>query len=221
MDQLWWFLARGWLMVLFHVLLIQCRFFPPQFGIMDAGAEAMLVTMLFRRSTGTSAQLSSGAFAAHPYPARHLSSYRLRTPIHPECAISMGWCKKDVTPLLTHWRCLSCTNPSIYVVAVGNASSRRCLLLYEPLARYVKLRVAHAPGMPGTFSPPPQVSDPDMHHDTCVTHVPRCMPGSLISGFLWSWWRGKHSRCMHNPQFYVSGKEAHGERWWLSWHEET
>ena len=101
---------------------------------------------------------------------------------------------------------LPCTNPSIHVVAVGNASSRRCLLLYGPLARYVKLRVAHAPGMPGTFSPPPQVSDPDMHHDTCVTHVPRCMPGSLISGFLWSWWRGKHSRCMHDPQFYVSGK---------------
>ena len=24
-----------------------------------------------------------------------------------------------------------------------------------PLTRYVKLRVAHAPGMPGTFSPPP------------------------------------------------------------------
>ena len=28
---------------------------------------------------------------------------------------------------------------------------------------------AHAPGMPGTFSPSPQVSDPDMHHGTCVT----------------------------------------------------
>ena len=26
---------------------------------------------------------------------------------------------------------------------------------HEPLTRYVKLRVAHAPGMPGTFSPPP------------------------------------------------------------------
>ena len=26
---------------------------------------------------------------------------------------------------------------------------------YGPLTRYVKLRVAHAPGMPGTFSPPP------------------------------------------------------------------
>ena len=33
-----------------------------------------------------------------------------------------------------------------------------------PLARYVKLRVAYAPGMSGTFSPPPRVSDPDMHH---------------------------------------------------------
>ena len=45
-------------------------------------------------------------------------------------------------------------------------------LQYGPLARYVKLRVAHAPGMLGTFSPPPWVSDPDMHHGTCVTHVP-------------------------------------------------
>ena len=78
-----------------------------------------------------------------------------------------------------------------------------------PLARYVKLLVAHAPGMPGTFFPPPQVSDPDMHHGTCVTHVPWCMPGSLTTSFLWNRWRGKcsrHSRRMRNPQFYVSGK---------------
>ena len=58
-----------------------------------------------------------------------------------------------------------------------------------PLARYVKLRVVHAPGMPGTFFPPPRFSDPDMHHGTCVTDVPRCMPGSLTNGFLWSPWR--------------------------------
>ena len=51
-----------------------------------------------------------------------------------------------------------------------------------PIARYVKLRVAHAPGMPGTFSAPPRASDPDMHHGTCVTHVPWCMSGSLTSG---------------------------------------
>ena len=83
------------------------------------------------------------------------------------------------------------------------------LVCHGPLTRYVKLRVAHVPGMRGTFSPPPWVSDPDMHHGTCVTHVPWCMPGSLTSDFLWSRWRGKcsrHSRRMRNPQFYVSGK---------------
>ena len=62
------------------------------------------------------------------------------------------------------------------------------------LTRYVKLRVAHAPGMPGTFSPPLRVSDSDMHHGTCVTHVPWCMPESLSSSFLWSRWRGKSFR---------------------------
>ena len=35
-----------------------------------------------------------------------------------------------------------------------------------PLTRYVKMRVAHAPGMSGTFSPIPRVCDPDMYHDT-------------------------------------------------------
>ena len=60
----------------------------------------------------------------------------------------------------------------------------RYLLINGPLARYVKLRVAHAPGRPETFSLPPRVSDLDMQHDTCVTHVPWCMPGSLPSGFV-------------------------------------
>ena len=84
----------------------------------------------------------------------------------------------------------------------------RIVFYYGPLVRYVKLQFAHAPGMPGTFSPPPRVSHPDMHHGTCVTHIPWCMPGSLTSGFLWSRWQGKcsrHSRRMRNPQFYVSG----------------
>ena len=78
-----------------------------------------------------------------------------------------------------------------------------------PLAKYVKLRVAHAPGMPGMLSPPPRVGDPDMHHGTCVTHVPWCIPGSLISGFRWSGLGGKRSRRsrrMRKPQFSVSGK---------------
>ena len=84
---------------------------------------------------------------------------------------------------------------------------------HGPLARYVKLRVVHAPGMPGTFSPSPQVSDPDMHHGTCVTHVPWCMPWSLTSGFLWRRWCGKtfltfpaHAQ----PAIFCIWWEAHG-----------
>ena len=72
-----------------------------------------------------------------------------------------------------------------------------------------KIADAHAPRILGTFSPAPRVSDPDMQYGTCVTHVPWCMPVSLTSGLLWIWPRGKlsrHSRCMRNLQFYVSGK---------------
>ena len=50
-----------------------------------------------------------------------------------------------------------------------------CSFFHGPPAKYVKLRVVHAPGMPGTFSPPQQIINPDMHHGTCVTHVPWCI----------------------------------------------
>ena len=78
-----------------------------------------------------------------------------------------------------------------------------------PLTRCVKLRVAHAQGMLGTFSLPPRVKNRDMHHGTCVTHVLWCMPGSLTSGSLWGRWRGKrsrHSRRMRDPHFFLSDK---------------
>ena len=74
-----------------------------------------------------------------------------------------------------------------------------------PLTSYAKLRVAHAPGITGTFSPPLWISYPNKHHGTCETHL----PGPLTSGFLWSRWRRKrsrHSRRMRKPPFCVSGK---------------
>ena len=42
-------------------------------------------------------------------------------------------------------------------------------------------------GIPGTFSRrrlqrKPLVSDPGIHHGTCVTHMPWCLPGSLTRG---------------------------------------
>ena len=101
--------------------------------------------------------------------------------------------------------------PSDFVLKWSGGMWSACV--HGPLARYVKLRVVHAPGMPVTFSPPPWVSDPDMHHGTCVPHEPRYRSGSLTSGFLWSRWResvSRHSRRMRNPQFYVSGKRSIG-----------
>ena len=96
-----------------------------------------------------------------------------------------------------------------YFMSRKFAAKERCKTmvshyLYMASARYVKLRVAHAPGMPGTFSPSLRVSDPDMHQGTCVAHAPWCIPESLTSGFLWSQCRAKrsrHSRRMRNPQF--------------------
>ena len=94
-------------------------------------------------------------------------------------------------------------------IMLQHSSRWNMSVFHGPLTRYANLRVAHTPGMPGTFSPPPRLSDPYMRHGTCVTHVPRCMLGSLTSGFLWSGWQGKrsrHSRRMRNPQFSVSDK---------------
>ena len=95
-----------------------------------------------------------------------------------------------------------------YLIPNTKATERQART-HGPLTRYAKMPVAHAPGMPGTFSPPTWASDLDVHHGTCVAHVPRCMPGSLTSGSLWSRCHGRrsrHSRRMRNPQFYVSGK---------------
>ena len=95
-----------------------------------------------------------------------------------------------------------------------------------PLARYVILRVAHAPGMPGKFSPPPRFSDPDMHHGTCVTHVPWCMSGTLTSSFLWSRPRGKTFPAFPahaQPAILRIWQEAHGRHFkddivrWFKW----
>ena len=87
---------------------------------------------------------------------------------------------------------------------------------HGPLARHVNLRVVHAPGMPGMFSPPPWFSDPDMHNSKCVTHVPWCMPGSLIGGFLWNW-RGERF-----PTFPVHAQPAilrYDMIWYMIWYD--
>ena len=75
-------------------------------------------------------------------------------------------------------------------------------LAHVPLPRYVKLRVVHAPEMPGTFPPPLRLSDPDIAR-------------SLSSGFLWSRWRGKTFPVLPahaQPSIWRIWYEAHGRQ---------
>ena len=82
---------------------------------------------------------------------------------------------------------------------------------HEPLARYAKLRVAHAAGMPGTFPPPPRINYPGMHHGKCGHARAVMLAGIANLRFPLKAVAGKtfpafHSRRRLNPQFYVSGK---------------
>ena len=54
--------------------------------------------------------------------------------------------------------------PTLVQTATNRNKEQAVCITHGPLARYVKLRVTHAPGMPGTFSPPWRISDPDMRH---------------------------------------------------------
>ena len=126
---------------------------------------------------------------------------------------------------ITFWHCFN-QNTKLFVIlsrgdelnslsmAGGTAvTATKRPVFNGPLARYVELRVVRGPGMPVKFAPPPRVSDPDIHHGTCVTHVSWCLPESLNSDFLWSSVAGKTFpvfRRMRNPQFCVSGKRPIG-----------
>ena len=106
-------------------------------------------------------------------------------------------------------------NKIIIIMQQPDSKACRSEIHGSPVS-YVNLRVAHTLGMPGTFSPPPRISDPDMHQGTCLRHVPRCIPLSLTSCFLWRRRQGKcsrHSQCMRNPQFSVSGKRPMVSSW--------
>ena len=83
------------------------------------------------------------------------------------------------------------------------------LKVNEPLARYVKLRVAHAPGIPRTFSPPPISKESARQRSRHASRYVRHARAVMHAGVANPWWRGKHSRHtrrMRNPQFHVFGK---------------
>ena len=112
-----------------------------------------------------------------------------------------SWVKDD--PFSTQECCeILSTNPKTIICSSS---------LHGPLTRYVKLRVAHAPGMPGTFSPPPTSKEAASQRSRHASRHVRDARAEMHVGIANPRWRGKrsrHSRRMRNPQFYVSGRRS-------------
>ena len=83
------------------------------------------------------------------------------------------------------------------------------------LTRYVKLRVAHAPGMPGTFSPPPTSKKTAIWRFGHASRHVRQARAVMHVGIANPRWRGKLSWYSRHAQPVILRiwQEAHYSRW--------
>ena len=105
------------------------------------------------------------------------------------CDIVLRWMLQDLTD--GYWT----------MVQVMSQCWPTSVSSYGPLTRYVTLRVAHAPGMPGTFSPTADVKGnrkleiparaSRTCHDACRDRLPASLRGK----------RSRHSRRMRTHSF--------------------
>ena len=80
---------------------------------------------------------------------------------------------------------------------------------YGPLTRYVKLRVAHAPGMPRTFLPTPNSKETASwrsRHASRHVRDARAVMHVGIANPRWLGKRSRHSRRMRNPQYIFGNR---------------
>ena len=105
-------------------------------------------------------------------------------------------------------RCLKPSTIALLRKAINEFGNIR---IHGPFAWYAKLRVAHALGIPGTFSPPPTPKETASYRSRHASRPVRHARPVMHVGIDNPQWRGKcsqHSRCMHNPQFCLSGKRS-------------
>ena len=104
----------------------------------------------------------------------------------------------------------------IRVIDLTKISPRGASILHRlngPLARYVQLRVADAPGMPGTFSSPITSNETVSYRSRHASRHVRDARAVMHVGIANPRMRGKryrHSGRMRNPRFYVFGKRPIG-----------
>ena len=136
------------------------------------------------------------------------SKYRLGM-LHLQCILGSRD-KLEFPPFFKGlWQSVPLHNPDGYRLGLCKETMKESS--NGPVTRYVKLWVAHAPGMPGTFprhliQRKPLVSDPGMYHATCVTHMSWCMPGSLIRGGGENVPGIPGARAIHNFTYLVRGQ---------------
>ena len=119
----------------------------------------------------------------------------------PSCSTSCSCQRKHRKPAwLTHYERYPLT-PGRRLPSRRDCNAEK--QAHWPLTRYVKLRMRREHFLRHQLQRKPRVSDPGMHH------------GMMHAGIANPRWRGKrsrHSRRMHNPQFYVSGKRPMSRR---------
>ena len=118
------------------------------------------------------------------------------------------------------YRYAACYNhKKVFVICIAAVARRRGLSHTWrhppwPFTRYSKMLVAHAPGMPGAFSPPPTSKESASYRSRRASRHVRHARAVMHSGIAYPRCQGKrsrHSRRMRSRQFYVSGKRPIGQ----------
>ena len=108
--------------------------------------------------------------------------------LYPSGSFVPHWCRKwlDAELAASHY-----LNWSWYIwlthIHVALSLSE---LTYGSLARYVKMLVAHAPGMPGTFSTPPTSKETSNWRSRHASRHVRHARAVMHVGITNQWWRG-------------------------------
>ena len=101
------------------------------------------------------------------------------------------------------------TDRTKLIYIVKSSPNMTFYAVHGPLTRYVKVRIAHAPGMQGTFSPPSTLKESASKQSRQASRHVRHARAVMYVGIANPQWRGKrsrHSQRMRRPQLYVSGK---------------
>ena len=98
--------------------------------------------------------------------------------------------------------------PSWKLSMAWRFSSTSALLHSMGLLPDTKLQLAHAPGIPGMFYPPTSKETASYRSRHALRHMrdARAVMHVSIPNRRWLGKRSRHSRRIHNPKFYASGK---------------